>query len=130
MNLQLHPKYGVNPTIPTCFYCGEPKDEILLLGENSKQITGEDEAPMHGPCFDREPCNQCKEYMAQGIIFIGVDESKSTDMENPYRTGEFLVMSEDWVRRSIQPAELRDSILSRRTAFVPSELAQALLEGA
>ena len=31
-NIILSPKYGVNPTIPVCFWCGEQKPEIALMG--------------------------------------------------------------------------------------------------
>jgi hypothetical protein len=127
-NIRLHPKYGVNPTIPTCFYCLEPKDEVALLGAASKRITGQDEAPMHGPVFDKEPCSQCAEWMERGIILIGVDEEKSTDMEKPWRTGSMVVVSDDWVRRTIHPAELRDGILRRRATFVVNEIVSKLLE--
>ena len=96
--IPLHPKYGVNPAIPVCFYCGKEKNEILLLGNNYKQ-----EAPRHA-VWDHRPCDQCRDYMKQGIILIGVigvDEAKSGDRSKPYRTGQFVVVSEAWVRRTL-----------------------------
>lgn len=30
--IKLSPKYGVNPTIPVCFWCGKEKNEIALMG--------------------------------------------------------------------------------------------------
>ena len=82
-SIRLSPKYGVNPCIPLCFLCQQPKNEVLLLGK----LKGDVEAPHH-VSFDQEPCDKCKEYMAQGIILISVDEAKSkSDMRNPYRTG-------------------------------------------
>lgn len=42
--VKISPKYGVNPTIPCCFFCGKPKNEIALLGKIGGR--GEDlEAP-------------------------------------------------------------------------------------
>lgn len=121
--MRLHPKHGVNATIPTCFYCGEGKNELILLGSASKHITGHDQAPMHGPVFDKEPCDKCKDLMKQGIIFISVDEDKSDDHKNPYRTGCFCVVKEEAVRRwGIQPQELLDSILRQRVAFIPDDV--------
>jgi hypothetical protein len=120
--MRLHPKHGVNPCIPTCFYCGEGKNEIILLGAMSKHITGHDEAPMHGPCFDKEPCDKCKGYMKQGIILISVDAAKSDDHSNPYRTGCFCVVKEEAVKRwGINSQELLDSILKDRVAFIPDD---------
>lgn len=31
-SIKLSPKHGVNPTIPVCFFCGKPKNEIALMG--------------------------------------------------------------------------------------------------
>lgn len=36
MSLRLHSKYGVNPTIPTCFYCCKSKNMLILLGAASE----------------------------------------------------------------------------------------------
>ena len=30
--IEISPKHGVNPTIPICFWFGEEKGEIVLLG--------------------------------------------------------------------------------------------------
>lgn len=31
-SIKISPKHGVNPTIPVCFFCGKPKNEIALMG--------------------------------------------------------------------------------------------------
>lgn len=121
-SIPLHPQYGVNPAIPVCFYCGEEKNEILLLGNNYKE-----EAPRRA-VWNQEPCDQCRDYMKQGIILLGVDETKSKNMNNPYRTGQFVVVSDNWVRRVISPPELVKDILKRRMAYVPEQLAQQLID--
>lgn len=36
-SIKVSPKYGVNPTIPVCFFCGKPKNEIALMGEDGWQ---------------------------------------------------------------------------------------------
>ena len=57
-SIKLSPKYGVNPTIPCCFFCGKEKNEIALLGKVGKR--DEDiEAPMH-MVIDYEPCDECR----------------------------------------------------------------------
>ena len=30
--IKLSPKHGLNPTIPVCFWCGEERNEVALLG--------------------------------------------------------------------------------------------------
>ena len=41
-SIRISEKHGVNPTIPICFYCGEDKNEVALLGK----LHGDKEAPM------------------------------------------------------------------------------------
>lgn len=38
-SIELSPKYGVNPTIPVCFWCGKEKNEIALMGRVRKKDT-------------------------------------------------------------------------------------------
>ncbi|MDR2022086.1 MAG: hypothetical protein LBQ71_02265 [Hungatella sp.] len=69
--IRLHPKYGLNPTMPMCFYCGKPKGEIALLGASYK-----DEAPT---CMivGIEPCSVCKENFADYTLLVeaeGIEE--------------------------------------------------------
>ena len=104
MSIQLHSKYGVNPTIPTCFFCGKEKNEVALLG-----AAYEEEAPMH-MVIDKEPCDECKGYMAQGVMLVGVLDG--TDHGNPYRTGKICVIKAEAAQR------IFPSIGNNRGAFV------------
>jgi hypothetical protein len=72
--------------------------------------------------IDKEPCSKCKELMEKGIILISVDSKESPDNDNPYRTGGWIVVKEEAVRRiGIKPVELEADILKRRVAFVPDD---------
>lgn len=74
--IRLSEKHGVNPTIPVCFFCGEPKNEVALLGK----IGGiaDLEAPMH--CvLDYEPCEECAKKMKQGVTLIEVSDRQPSD---------------------------------------------------
>jgi len=133
----------VNPSLGVCFYCLESNNELVLLGSNRGK-----EAPHHG-VYHMEPCEKCAGYMKQGVILIGVTsheeiarveaarrEYKSQDtwsqrrkgifIPNPERSGHFLVMSEDWVKRAINPPELRDNVLKCRWTFAEKELCEML----
>lgn len=114
MSIKLSPKHGVNPAIPVCFFCNEAKNEIILAG----QLQGDQEAP-HAAVWDKRPCDKCKELMQQGVIFISVREGEQG--ANPYRTGGWVVVKEEAVRRIVQPTELLADILKSRVAFVPDE---------
>jgi hypothetical protein len=125
MGVRRHPEHGVNATIPTCFFCGGEKNELILLGANSKRITGQDKAPMKGPVFDTVPCDECKRLMGLGVILVSVkdeDEGK----ENPYRTGGFSVVTEDFIKRVVTPEALQNHLLRVRFCYVPDTVYNAL----
>lgn len=122
MNLKLSPKHGLNPCIPRCYYCGKDKNEVLLLGK----LKGDVEAP-RGAVFNLEPCDECKGFMAQGIILISVDD-RDVEIEpgpeglvNPRRTGGWVVLKEEAVERIVQPPGLFSQIKKSRFSFVPDE---------
>lgn len=114
--IRLSRKHGVNPSVMLCFFCNEPAG-VALLGRRPDDT----EAPRQA-VFDKTPCEKCKAYMEQGVILISVDEQKSAgDLENPYRTGGWVVVKDELVRRIVQPAALAESILRSRVAFVPDD---------
>ena len=80
-SIPLSPKHGLNPTIPVCAWCGEPKNEIALMGRIKTDKKGEDpQAPMH--CIlDYEPCDKCKEQWSQGVAVLEATMVRPT----PYR---------------------------------------------
>jgi len=116
MGIRLSEKHGVNPSISTCFYCGQDKNELILAGK----MKGDVEAPRRA-VWSKEPCDQCKGFMKKGIICISVDEEKTTDKENPYRTGCFAVVKQAVIERAIQPQELVDDVLKKRVCFIPDD---------
>lgn len=124
MSLKLHSRYGVNPTIPTCFVCGGEKNEIVLLGALAYRITGKENGENVRMAFDKEPCDKCKAFMAQGVIFISVRDGEAGD--NPYRTGGWWVLRDEAVRRMGQPGELVEDILRRRVCFIPDSVCDAI----
>lgn len=115
--VRISEKHGVNPAIPKCYYCNEDKNMIILAG----RLPGDKEAP-RGAVWDMEPCDQCKEWMRQGIICISVKDPKTPDEHiNPYRTGNWSVVTEDFIRRVVEDIEMREGICKRRVAFIPDD---------
>lgn len=69
--------------------------------------------------WDRRPCAECEGFMAKGIILISVDESKSKDHQNPYRSGGWCVVTEDLVKRVFKDVDgLLKQTLRMRVAFL------------
>lgn len=135
MSIRLDEKRGVNPGMMNCFFCNEPKGIILwgkLTAKQKKHLQEsgikeriDGEAPHH-LVIDKDPCDKCKGYMEQGVILISVDEAKTDDPDNPYRTGNWCVIKDEAIRRMVQPEELAEHILEKRVAFVPDDAWAAL----
>ena len=64
--IKVSEKYGLNPSICKCFFCGADKG-IALLGQIGDRRKHEDiEAPRE--CImDYEPCDECTNNMKQGV---------------------------------------------------------------
>lgn len=98
--IPLSDKYGVNPTIPLCFFCGEPRNEVALLG----RLPGDAQAPQH--CLiDYHACESCKERFEGGVLFVECAEAPQADRQPPfpsaegwvYPTGRWCVISPEAV---------------------------------
>jgi len=134
MGIYLSQAHGVNPSLDQCFYCMKDKGVILFGRLREKQAealrksglihdSGLDPEAPRRICLDYVPCDECAGYMEQGVILISVDEEKSKgDLKNPYRTGGWVVVKEDAIRRMVTPSELAESIVLRRVAFLPDEV--------
>lgn len=114
-SIELSPKYGVNPTISVCFWCGKEKNELALMGRVRKRdphtgraVKGSDvEMPMR-MVLDYEPCDCCREQFNQGVHLVEVtprvDDERPAftkdDKDTPlYPTGRFVVMKTEAVQR-------------------------------
>lgn len=120
-NIRISPKYGVNPTIPVCFFCGEEKNEVALLGRIGKG-KNDIEAPHH-MILDYEPCEECKKKMDTGITLIEITDTPNSENQSPiatdaYPTGNWWVVTEDFIRNNIQPHELAEQIIQHRKTLV------------
>lgn len=111
-SIRLHPKYGVNPTISQCFWCGKDKNELALLGAAYRE-----EAPRH-MVLDYEPCDECKKNMALGITLM---EATKTPGDDPKPTGRWMVVKEDVIPRLFQPESVVENVLRYRKAYLDTE---------
>lgn len=98
-SIRLSPKHGVNPSISICFWCGQEKNELCLLG----RLAGDAEAPKCA-VFNYEPCENCKAAMAQGFTVIEATQKPNSRATVPmqdgaYPTGKFVVITQDAARR-------------------------------
>ena len=127
--VRLSKENGLNPTIFSCFYCGEDMGVALTgaAGDAVARKMGHSDGQMPTRCgpISMEPCDKCKEYMKQGVILIGVREEEPA--ENPYRTGEFIVVKDRAMRELLEGSpELLEAILEKRFAMVPQSALKAM----
>lgn len=89
MSIRISEKHGLNPSMDICFFCGEAKG-IALFGK----MKGDKEAPRN-VLLNYEPCDKCKEAMAQGTTIIEVvteDNGNMPIQDGIYPTGRWCVV--------------------------------------
>ena len=102
--IKVSPKYGLNPTIPVCFWCGKERGEIALMGRMGNARKHEDlEAPRYA-IIDFEPCDECKKKMATGFTLMEVTTTPNeyctaAIRSGAYPTGRYVVANPDAVKR-------------------------------
>ena len=97
--IKISPKYGVNPTIPVCFWCGKQKNEIALMG----RMTDDIEAPKN-MVLDYVPCEECQNHMAMGVAVLEASDHPNTEGQPPmqkgvYPTSRFVVITTECADR-------------------------------
>ena len=137
-------EHGVNPTIPLCFFCGEPKNEVALLGK----LPDDAEAPRN--CvLDMVPCDTCAERRKTHVHLVVVKDGQDDVVEDqrrrwleymsrlplrkqsPFmpqlaRTGCTYWVDRDKIPAFTKPSSLADSILEAGWVFMPEEVAKEL----
>lgn len=116
--MKLDPKFGVNPSIDSCFWCGKDKD-IILFGASYKENGKTVEAPRN-VVSNYEPCLDCEKTFKQGIHFIECSEEfidnrlplKTDKGRKVYPTGRWCVAN-----RNYFPNLTEGTILTDITTF-------------
>jgi len=98
-SIRLHPKYGLNPTIPVCIICGKEVGEIALLGAACR-----DQAPMYMVTSVR-PCGECREkHLKEGVLLVEADMEQRRGKKTPRPTGRLLVIKSEAYRNIFNTA--------------------------
>lgn len=118
-SIPLSPKYGVNPCLQVCFWCGEDVG-IALMGRIRKKdphtgrvIRGSDEEAPNRVVLDYEPCQKCKENMSKGVTCVEATTVQPMDdrpeiQEGIYPTGRFCVIHEEAANRIFPGYDLKN----------------------
>ena len=96
MGIKVSEKYGINPSVDTCFICGKETD-VVLFGTSYKDKNGKTAEAPRNVCTG-DICDNCKQIIDEGgIFFIAVKDGESGN--NPYRTGQIGALKEEAVQR-------------------------------
>ena len=106
-------KDPIGIALTKCFYCGKDKD--LVINTRLHPAMASRVEQMNGKVIDKEPCEECKKLMKQGIMFCSVRDGESGD--NPYRTGKLVVVKDEAVKRMVD-ADLYNKLAKSRFAFI------------
>lgn len=131
-SIRISPKHGLNPSICKCFWCGQAKNELALLG----RLRGDTEAP--GTIIaDMVPCDTCQENMAKGIALLAVTDKpvlENQPIATQDATGrpmyyypQYLVTTENFVTRNY-PKEIAENILRHRKCCMPKAEIDGILK--
>lgn len=96
MGVRVSEKYGINPSVDTCFICGK-ETNVVLFGTSYKDDNGKTSKAPRRVCTG-DICDNCKQIIDEGgIFFIAVRDGESGN--NPYRTGQIGALKEEAVQR-------------------------------
>lgn len=96
MGVRISEKYGLNPSIDTCFICGK-EINVILFGTAYKDENGKTAKAPKITCTGNI-CNDCKKIIDEGaIFFIAVKDGETG--KNPWRTGQIGALKEEAVQR-------------------------------
>jgi hypothetical protein len=99
-----------------CPVCAKTFDGEILIAKNLQT----DLSKMNGQVIGYldKPCDQCQEWMKQGVIFVGTDPDKTEDKNNPWRTGDFSVIKDTSRVFDVINEPQRSAILEKRVCFI------------
>jgi hypothetical protein len=136
MTIRVSEAFGVNLSLEVCLLCREPRGVVLFGGmgtgraekmfgremaETLEVASGDSVKAPDRVVMGRTACDKCKSHMKKGIILISVRAGPNEDRENPYYTGGWCVLKEEYIRRAVSSPEVLEDILKARVAFLPDE---------
>jgi hypothetical protein len=84
--IQLHPKFGLNPTLSVCFFCGDLKPEVAFLGNDI-----EEKAPKQ-MTLDTHPCEKCDASFNGHVVVVEIEPDNNG---SPKPTGQWCMVRKE-----------------------------------
>ena len=117
---------GVALVKEACRVCGKLMDGPIIMNTRLSKPMAQKVEELHGKTtgYAKEPCQECQDMMKQGILLVGVVEAKTDDHNNPYRSGNRWVVSEDFIKRAF--GDMAEEVISKGVAFFSVEAAHKM----
>jgi hypothetical protein len=102
-------KVGVALAKEACPVCAKSFDGPILMNTRLSGKNAKDVEALHGQIigFRDAPCDECKELLTKGFVLIGIEQDKTEDMSNPYRSGHMWCISKESAEGMFPDAHLR-----------------------
>jgi len=120
---------GVALTKELCPACLKEMDGAIVINKRLSIPQAMKVEELHGKVVGIADhfCEECDGYAKQGIIIVTVDEEKTEDRNNPWRTGGFFVLSESYIKRLMDESPaLLEQTLAKRMCYMPHEVAEGI----
>jgi len=101
--------------LDVCFFCGEAMG--VVLHRQLRRVLP------RKAVFTHDPCATCKGHMERGVILISVRDGESGD--NPYRTGGWVVVTENAIRKVVSEP-MQTTLLTKRAGFIENTTWEAI----
>jgi len=114
MSVKISKKYGVNPSVDTCYICGKEYG-VVLFGTSYKDKNGKTAEAPRTVCTGNI-CPDCQKIIDDGGVFIIETEDK-TDKKNPYRTGRLVAIKKESAERIFQEGSYKSINYMEHSTF-------------
>jgi len=117
---------GVALTKEICVVCMKESDGALLMNTRLTKSMAEKVESMHGKVigFTEKPCAECLKAVGDGVYIIEVDEKKTEDVNNPWRTGKQWGIKREAMERMVNDEKLLAHTLKKQACFMPVEVCE------
>lgn len=112
-----------------CRVCFKTVDAEIVMNTKLIESNANKVSDMHGKVIgwidnDLGMCDECLKDAKKGVYFITVDESKTEDRDNPWRTGGLFMVKNKAVKEMLKGTDILDKALENRIVFIPDDLAE------
>lgn len=109
-----------------CPICAKTDQGNILIHQRFGDLS-----KVHNQKIGWELCTECKDAIEvqKAIMLIVVDESRTTDpsdINTWYRCGHIFGVTEDYIRRVVQPEAMVQQVLKKRSAVLDINAAEML----